>query len=106
MIRLPPRYTRTDPLFPYTPLFRSAIYLRLPNWVGDVCMSLPCLDALLATNSPVVVCARSWARDLLAAYPLAGFVAMKGNVRADCKAVRAHRKQAGHADARGLLLPD
>src|SRR3546814_2596672 len=76
----------------------QAIYFRLPNWVGDVCMSLPCLDALLATNSPVVVCARSWARDLLAAYPLAGFVAMKGNVRADCKAVRAHRKQAGHAD--------
>src|SRR3546814_16650657 len=26
MIRLPPRSTRTDTLFPYTPLFRSAAY--------------------------------------------------------------------------------
>src|SRR3546814_4942689 len=28
MIRLPPRSTRTDTLFPYTPLFRSAADLR------------------------------------------------------------------------------
>lgn len=69
-------------------------------------MSLPCLDTLLATNRPVVVCARGWARDLLSAYPLAGFVAMTGNVRADCRAVRTHRKQAGFTGARGLLLPD
>src|SRR3546814_1585264 len=27
MIRRPPRSTRTDPLFPYTPLFRSQDYL-------------------------------------------------------------------------------
>lgn len=84
----------------------QAIYLRLPNWIGDVCMSLPCLEALLATNLPVVACARGWARDLLAAYPLAGFIPMQGNVRADCKSVRTFRKQAGHAGARGLLLPD
>lgn len=84
----------------------QAIYLRVPNWIGDVCMSLPCLDTLLATNRPVIVCARNWARDLLAAYPLTDFVAMKGNVRADCQAVRAHRKQAGYTGARGLLLPD
>src|SRR3546814_15948304 len=25
MVRRPPRSTRTDPLFPYTPLFRSAV---------------------------------------------------------------------------------
>src|SRR3546814_20102856 len=28
MIRRPPRSTRTDPLFPYTTLFRSAVFLR------------------------------------------------------------------------------
>lgn len=56
----------------------SAIYLRVPNWIGDVCMSLPSLDAVLATGVPVVVCARGWARDLLAGYGLAGFIEMKG----------------------------
>src|SRR3546814_12423999 len=30
MIRRPPRYTRTDTLFPYTTLFRSAVAERLP----------------------------------------------------------------------------
>ena len=54
----------------------SAIYVRLPNWIGDVCMSLPCLDLLLETKLPIVVCARPWARDLLSAYPLAGFIPM------------------------------
>src|SRR3546814_21099676 len=29
MIRLPPRSTRTDTLFPYTTLFRSPLYLQL-----------------------------------------------------------------------------
>src|SRR3546814_14157020 len=29
MIRRPPRSTRTDTLFPYTPLFRSQVVLRL-----------------------------------------------------------------------------
>jgi heptosyltransferase-2 len=84
----------------------SALYVRLPNWIGDVCMSLPCLDTLLATGIPVVVCARGWARDLLAAYPLDGFVEMTGRWRADRAAVSDHRKLARHAHPRGLLLPD
>ena len=71
-----------------------ALYVRLPNWVGDVCMSLPSLEALLATGLPVVACARPWARDLLSAYPLAGFVPMKGAWRADRAAVRNARRQA------------
>lgn len=84
----------------------SAIYLRLPNWIGDVCMSLPSLELLLETGRPVVVCARPWARDLLSAYPLAGFVTMSGNWRQDRAAVQSFRKKARHAHARGLLLPD
>src|SRR3546814_14882679 len=32
MIRRPPRYTRTDTLFPYTTLFRSLIYFFLSTW--------------------------------------------------------------------------
>lgn len=83
-----------------------ALYLRLPNWVGDVCMSLPSLDAVLATGMPVVVCARPWARDLLAAYPLAGFVPMQGGWRTDRAAVRNARRLAQHGRTLGLLLPD
>lgn len=84
----------------------SAIYIRMPNWIGDVCMSLPSLDAALATGLPVVVCARGWARDLLSGYGLAGFIEMKGRWREDRAAVHAFRKRAGHAHPRGLLLPD
>lgn len=84
----------------------SAIYLRLPNWIGDVCMSLPCLDLLLETKLPVVVCARPWARDLLGAYPLDGFVPMSGRWRKDRARVQAYRKKSRHAHARGVLLPD
>lgn len=85
----------------------TALYVRLPNWVGDVCMSLPSLEALLDTGLPVIACARPWARDLLAAYPLAGFIPMTGGWRADRAAVRNVRRQAP-AGRRplGLLLPD
>ncbi|MFQ6685345.1 heptosyltransferase, partial [Bordetella pertussis] len=47
----------------------SCIYVRLPNWIGDVCMSLPSLRTLQDSGAPLVVCARPWARDLLAGVP-------------------------------------
>lgn len=84
----------------------SALYLRLPNWLGDVCMSLPCLQALLDTGLPVVVCARPWAKELLSAYPLHGFIPMSGQWRRDGWAIRRYRHQAGHRRAAGILLPD
>ncbi|HUG57480.1 MAG TPA: glycosyltransferase family 9 protein [Candidimonas sp.] len=84
----------------------SAIYVRLPNWIGDVCMSLPSLHALLDTEIPVIVCARPWAKDLLSAYKLGGFIEMKGRWREDRATVHAFRKKAQHAHPRGLLLPD
>ncbi len=84
----------------------SAIYVRLPNWIGDVCMSLPSLHALLNTRLPIVVCARPWARDLLSAYKLGGFIEMKGRWREDRATVHAFRKKAQHAHPRGLLLTD
>ncbi|CAM5194749.1 Heptosyltransferase-2 OS=Castellaniella defragrans OX=75697 GN=HNR28_003121 PE=4 SV=1 [Castellaniella defragrans] len=88
-----------------TPL-QPALYVRLPNWVGDVCMSLPSLEALLATGCPIMACARPWARNLLAAYPLAGFIPMQGRWRDDRAAVQNARRAAGFRLARGLLLPD
>lgn len=84
----------------------SAIYLRLPNWIGDVCMSLPSLRTVINTDIPVTVCARPWARDLLAGFGHVDFVDMKGRWHEDRAAVSNHRKQARHLHARGLLLPD
>lgn len=84
----------------------SAIYLRLPNWIGDVCMSLPCLDAVLACNLPVIVCARPWAKDLLNAYPLSGFIGMSSKLMQDRNSVLEHIKQSGYKKPHGLLLPD
>lgn len=78
--------------------------MRLPNWVGDVCMSLPSLALLLDTGRPVVVCARPWARELLSGHTaLHGFVPMTGSLMRDRRAVAQARQ--GQA-ARGLLLPD
>jgi len=86
----------------------SCLYVRLPNWVGDVCMSLPSLRLALATGVPVVVCARPWARELLAGLDLAGFLPMRGKLGADRAAVREHRRSlgAGARRSRGLVLPD
>src|SRR3546814_19432596 len=44
MIRLPPRSTRTDTLFPYTTLFRSSAWppgQRVPSPVADAQFRLP-----------------------------------------------------------------
>ncbi|MDM9561832.1 glycosyltransferase family 9 protein [Bordetella petrii] len=86
----------------------SCLYVRLPNWVGDVCMSLPSLELLRATGLPLVLCARPWARDLLAGVPARGFIPMRGRLLDDRRAVREHQRALGGdaARARGLALPD
>ncbi len=86
-------------------LISSPVLVRLPNWVGDVCMSLPVLHLLADSGVPYVICARAWAEDLLASMPIKGFIPMKGKAWEDARAIRAWRK--GQAtDSRGLLLPD
>ncbi|OWT70117.1 MULTISPECIES: glycosyltransferase family 9 protein [unclassified Achromobacter] len=85
------------------------LYVRLPNWVGDVCMSLPSLYVLQATGLPLTICARPWARDLLAGVaPAHDFVPMRGAFRADRAALRQHVRDSGARgrDCRGLSLPD
>jgi len=69
-------------------------------------MSLPSLHTALDSGRPVVVCARPWARDLLAGYPLAAYVEMTGKWLRDGAAVSAMRKANGHRRPRGILLPD
>lgn len=68
-------------------------------------MSLPVLEALLARNYSVVVCARPWAKQLLSGYALSGFVPMSGQWLADAKTLRTYRK-IHKIPSVGLSLPD
>ncbi|MCB5364833.1 heptosyltransferase [Pusillimonas sp. CC-YST705] len=82
----------------------ETIFVRLPNWVGDVCMSLPSLALLSQTGRPVIVCARPWAQELLSGHTeLHGFIPMSSKLWQDRAAVSQAR---AHQAARGLLLPD
>ena len=85
----------------------TLLYLRLPNWLGDVCMSLPVLEALLARNYQVVVCARPWAKKLLSAYALYDFIPVVGKLKTDAQQLKHHRKTLPKATVTlGLSLPD
>lgn len=69
------------------------LFVRLPNHLGDVCMSLPALDHLRAQGFALVVAGRPWARSLLAAYP-DEVVALSDRLRAQVQALRHAR--GGH----------
>jgi heptosyltransferase-2 len=73
------------------------LLVRLPNWVGDVCMALPSLTALEVAGFQPVLAGRGWAADLLGAHgwPTA---ALPGGLRDAAGAVR------GLGCTRGLLL--
>jgi heptosyltransferase II len=47
-----------------------SLAVRLPNWVGDVCMALPALDLLIRHGFSVHALGKGWAGDLLAGMPL------------------------------------
>jgi len=86
----------------------APIVVRLPNWVGDVCMSLHSLKAVAATGHPIIVCARSWAQPLVAPLKPHSFVPFSGKFREDLSALR--RALSGFRQNRmttlGLILPD
>lgn len=88
----------------------SRIFIRLPNWVGDVCMSLASLNAVINTGAKVVICAKPWAENLLAAYtkkPNVEFLALTGKWRDDSKKIRDYRKSHPVPKKEvGLLIPD
>ena len=81
------------------------IAVRLPNWVGDVCMSLPCLQWLVDDGHPLVIFARSWAKPLVQQFNPSAFVALNGSFKDDLRAIRQFtltRQPITH----GLILPD
>lgn len=72
----------------------QVIAVRLPNWVGDVCMALPALAHLRAAGFRLHCFGKGWARDLLAGFPDRVEVLPKGR-RAASSALRASGAQRG-----------
>jgi heptosyltransferase-2 len=83
----------------------APILIRLPNWIGDVCMCLPALNLLTQAKVPFVVCARDWAKDLLSGLKLEGFIEMTDSMQANVRALR-HWRQEHPSHQFGLLMPD
>lgn len=89
------------------------ICVRLPNWVGDACMSLPALHMLSNAGYPLVLVGRPWARDLLAGLEPREFVAVQGPLRRDAaqlrdviRAVRGRHGATTATPCKGICLPD
>src|SRR5690606_5535897 len=83
------------------------VYIRLPNWIGDVCMSRPAIEAALTSGLTIVACGKPWAQALMGELPGLQFLALSGQWRQDRQRIKAHRSEhpcAGRSV--GLLLPD
>ncbi len=79
----------------------SALIIRLPNHLGDACMSLAALGLLADNGYELTLTGRAWAPALFAAYPwpVIPLPATRG------ERVRALRDwRSHHAGSRGLLL--
>lgn len=76
----------------------TPLIVRLPNHLGDACMSIAALDALAANGYALNLVGRPWAASLFAAYDWP-IVAMRGRRADHVRALRA----AAHG-ARGLLF--
>jgi len=81
------------------------IAVRLPNWVGDVCMSLPCLQWLVDQGHELVIFSRPWAKPLVQQFNPSAFVDLSGKFKADLKAIRQFRSPQ-RPITHGLILPD
>lgn len=89
------------------PSGRTLLYLRLPNWLGDVCMCLPIIEALLTKEQyELVICARPWAKQLLTHYPINYWVKLSGKMTQDAKLLKQHRQRYAQQTAKGLIIPD
>jgi heptosyltransferase-2 len=78
------------------------LLVRLPNHLGDACMSVPALDLLAAHGFALTLVGRAWARDLFSAYAWPA-VNLAGNWRERAALVRGALAAAGPG-AKGLLL--
>ena len=84
----------------------TTVLVRLPNHVGDACMALPALNALITAGLDCALVGRPWGASLLAGID-APYQPITGRFLADRRAVRnfiGRIKRDG--DVRGLVLPN
>jgi heptosyltransferase-2 len=81
----------------------TTVVVRLPNHVGDACMALPAIRALLAAGWPLTLAGRAWGESLFAGLRLP-YTALEGRVLSDRRRLRALRASLG--DVCGLVLPN
>lgn len=79
-----------------------SLFVRLPNHLGDACMSVPALDLLAAHGLDLTLVGRSWVPDLFAAYPWRTLV-LTGNWQTRPALLRPALARAGTA-TRALLF--
>lgn len=79
-----------------------SLIVRLPNHLGDACMSLPALDCLAQQQVELTLVGRAWAKELFAAYPWPVAV-LAGGRRAHLSVLRSLRAQGPQA-REALLL--
>src|SRR3546814_9253855 len=97
MIRRPPRSTRTDTLFPYTTLFRSALHgaaVRARFRTGEAADSRAALPRAAGAGRPTGAVARS--RWFPAHHPHAGGCRCAGHNLGRSAARRHHPHATGH----------
>jgi heptosyltransferase-2 len=88
-----------------SPTRLEPVLIRLPNWVGDVCMCLPAIARLNALGIPLAICAKPWAKDLLSGLNLQSFIPISGKFTDDLRTLRAWHG-AHPTFEKALLLPD
>lgn len=76
----------------------TPLIVRLPNHLGDACMSIAALDALAESGYALTLAGRPWIRSLFEAYPWPT-VTLRGGRREHVRALRA-----AAAGSRGLLF--
>lgn len=83
----------------------TPLWVRLPNWVGDVCMALPALRALEACGAAPHLVGRGWAADLLAGH---GWPVLRlpGGLRAGTSALRGAIAELAAAELAAELAAD
>jgi len=90
----------------------AMVVVRLPNWVGDVCMVLPSLELLASTGARLVLCGKAFAKPLIRGIKPLEFITLSGKAVKDGlrvrKALQGLRQsgQIGNRPIRGLLYPD
>jgi heptosyltransferase-2 len=80
----------------------SSLIVRLPNHLGDACMTLPALRRLSAHGTRLLLVGKGWAASLFAAYDWPA-TALPSGLRTRVRALRELRARTA-ADTQGLLF--